>query len=70
MKVGFVGLGIMGRPMAHNLMQGGHELFVFGKRTVPPEIREGATALRRRGTRVLSGIVAAAIIRWQPSFLE
>src|SRR5437870_10066606 len=42
MKVGFVGLGIMGRPMAHNLMQGGHQLFVYGKRTVPPEIREGA----------------------------
>src|SRR4029077_17492423 len=45
MKVGFVGLGIMGRPMAHNLMQGGHKLFVYGKRTVPPEIREGATVL-------------------------
>src|SRR5216110_1094373 len=43
MKVGFVGLGIMGRPMAHNLMQGGHQLFVYGKRTVPPEIRDGAT---------------------------
>jgi len=43
MKVGFVGLGIMGRPMAHNLMKGGHQLFVYGKRTVPPEIREGAT---------------------------
>src|SRR6059058_525882 len=45
MKVGFVGLGIMGRPMAHNLMQGGHQLFVYGKRTVPPEIRQGATVL-------------------------
>jgi 2-hydroxy-3-oxopropionate reductase len=43
MKIGFVGLGIMGRPMAHNLMKGGHQLFVYGKRTVPPEIREGAT---------------------------
>src|ERR1700675_4518815 len=43
MKVGFVGLGIMGRPMAHNLMKGGHQLFVYGKRTVPPEIRDGAT---------------------------
>src|SRR5712672_2346651 len=43
MKVGFVGLGIMGRPMAHNLIKGGHQLFVYGKRTVPPEIREGAT---------------------------
>ena len=43
MQIGFVGLGIMGRPMAHNLMKGGHQLFVYGKRTVPPEIREGAT---------------------------
>src|SRR5947207_6177000 len=43
MKVGFVGLGIMGRPMAHNLIKGGHQLFVYGKRTVPPEIRDGAT---------------------------
>src|SRR3979490_1765699 len=43
MKVGFVGLGIMGRPMAHNLRKGGHQLFVYGKRTVPSEIREGAT---------------------------
>src|SRR5438309_7410490 len=45
MKVGFVGLGIMGRPMAHNLIKCGHELFVYGRRTVPPEIREGATVL-------------------------
>jgi 2-hydroxy-3-oxopropionate reductase len=42
MQIGFVGLGIMGRPMAHNLMQGGHRLFVYGRRTVPPELREGA----------------------------
>jgi 2-hydroxy-3-oxopropionate reductase len=44
MKIGFVGLGIMGRPMALNLIRGGHELFVYGKRTVPAEVREaGAT---------------------------
>ena len=45
MQIGFVGLGIMGRPMAHNLIKGGHQLFVYGKRTVPPEIRDGATVL-------------------------
>src|SRR5688572_6247852 len=45
MQIGFVGLGIMGRPMANNLIQGGHQLFVYGKRTVPPEIRDGATVL-------------------------
>ena len=48
MQIGFVGLGIMGRPMAHNLIKGGHQLFVYGKRTVPPEIREAA---RRCATR-------------------
>jgi len=29
MKVGFIGLGIMGRPMAKNVMKAGHELTVF-----------------------------------------
>src|SRR5262249_44596399 len=44
MKIGFVGLGIMGHPMALNLIKGGHELFVFGKRRLPPDIRHaGAT---------------------------
>ena len=44
MKIGFVGLGIMGHPMALNLIKGGHELFVFGKRRLPAEVREaGAT---------------------------
>lgn len=29
MKIGFIGLGIMGRPMAENLIQAGHDLVVF-----------------------------------------
>ncbi len=28
-KIGFIGLGIMGRPMAGHLLAGGHELFVL-----------------------------------------
>ena len=48
MKVGFVGLGIMGQPMALNLIKGGHELFVYGKRTVPAE---DPRAARRCATR-------------------
>jgi len=44
MKIGFVGLGIMGHPMALNLLKGGHELFVYGKRRLPADIRgAGAT---------------------------
>jgi 2-hydroxy-3-oxopropionate reductase len=33
MKVGFVGLGVMGRPMAMNLQRAGHQLFVWARRT-------------------------------------
>ncbi len=29
MKIGFIGLGIMGRPMAKNLIKAGHELTVL-----------------------------------------
>ncbi|HEY3563121.1 MAG TPA: NAD(P)-binding domain-containing protein, partial [Kribbella sp.] len=33
MKIGFVGLGVMGRPMADNLLAAGHELSVYRGRT-------------------------------------
>ncbi|MBC7779732.1 MAG: 2-hydroxy-3-oxopropionate reductase [Proteobacteria bacterium] len=37
-NVGFIGLGIMGKPMALNLIQGGHTLFVHSRSGVPPEL--------------------------------
>ena len=40
MKVGFIGLGIMGHPMALNLAKGGHQLYVYGKRTCPAPVKE------------------------------
>jgi len=39
MQIGFVGLGIMGRPMALNLKKGGHDLVVYGRRSVPEDVR-------------------------------
>jgi 3-hydroxyisobutyrate dehydrogenase-like beta-hydroxyacid dehydrogenase len=30
-KLGFVGLGIMGRPMARNLMRAGYELVLYNR---------------------------------------
>jgi 2-hydroxy-3-oxopropionate reductase len=30
-RIGFVGLGIMGRPMARNLMEAGHELVLYNR---------------------------------------
>jgi 2-hydroxy-3-oxopropionate reductase len=32
MKLGFIGLGVMGRPMALNLMKHGHEMAVYARR--------------------------------------
>lgn len=44
MKLGFVGLGVMGRPMALNLMKHGHEMGVYGRRdaSVAPLLAAGA----------------------------
>lgn len=35
MKVGFIGLGIMGSPMAGHLIKGGHEVFLYSLPSVP-----------------------------------
>ncbi len=39
MKIGFVGLGIMGRPMALNLHNAQHSLLVYDRATLPDDIR-------------------------------
>jgi len=41
MKIGFIGLGAMGRPMALHLQKAGHELFVWARR---PESAAGLPA--------------------------
>ena len=38
-KVGFIGLGIMGAPMAGHLSDGGHELFLHSRSGVPSELK-------------------------------
>ena len=45
MKIGFVGLGIMGRPMALNLKNAGHELLVPERASLTAELRAAATVL-------------------------
>lgn len=41
MKVGFIGLGVMGRPMAQHVRHAGHDLFVWARR---PGSAEGLDA--------------------------
>jgi 2-hydroxy-3-oxopropionate reductase len=39
-KVGFIGLGIMGRPMASHLIEGGHEVYLHSRSGVPEELTQ------------------------------
>ena len=45
MKIGFIGLGIMGRPMAMNLKNAGHDLIVPERSSLTDEIRAAATVV-------------------------
>lgn len=47
MKIGFIGLGIMGRPMALNLLKGGHQVTVWARRaeSMQPLLEAGATGV-------------------------
>ncbi len=48
MRVGVIGLGIMGAPMARNLLRAGHEVVVHGRSRarIEPLVELGATAAR------------------------
>ena len=45
MKIGFVGLGIMGRPMAMHLKDAGHQIHVPERASLTDDVRAAATVL-------------------------
>jgi len=67
MKIGFIGLGIMGRPMAQNLLRGGHQVTVWARRaeSMQPLLAAGAVgaasaAEAARGAELVISMVADA----------
>ncbi len=54
MRIGFIGLGSMGEPMARNLLRAGHELVVYNR------TRNRADALVKEGARFADDPSAAA----------
>ena len=58
-KIGFIGLGIMGTPMAEHLLHAGHQLFVYSRGKLPQSIAEsGATqCLNARGVAERADVV-------------
>jgi 2-hydroxy-3-oxopropionate reductase len=51
-ELGFVGLGIMGRPMALNLLRGGHRVHLFSRSGVAPELVSAGGVARASGAEV------------------
>jgi 2-hydroxy-3-oxopropionate reductase len=43
-KIGFIGLGIMGKPMAKNLIKAGHQLVVSTRNSAAHELTAAAAA--------------------------
>src|SRR3954470_19178408 len=52
MKVGFIGLGIMGRPMAGHLAKAGHELYVHDLNPAPQDLLDQGAKDCRSGREV------------------
>ncbi len=48
MQIGFIGLGIMGKPMALNLLKGGYSLAAYARRA------EAAAPVKRAGAKIYS----------------
>jgi 2-hydroxy-3-oxopropionate reductase len=51
-NIGFIGLGIMGAPMALNLQNGGHKLYLHDRRNPPGELIEGGATVCTSGAEV------------------
>ena len=52
MKVGFIGLGIMGAPMAANLQAGGHKLYLYDIKNPPMALIDGGATVCISGAEV------------------
>lgn len=57
LKIGFVGLGIMGAPMAGQLIKAGHQLFVFTRGKMPPAIAASSATQCTRARGVGADII-------------
>jgi len=63
MKIAFIGLGIMGRPMAGHLLDGGHDLYLHDLRPVPQDLLEkGGHACRSNKEATAQGDVVITMV--------
>ena len=61
-KIGFIGLGIMGLPMAGNLQKAGYQLYLNDRAQIPQSLVEGGAMSCASGREVAEN--SDIIIRW------
>src|SRR5690242_11756687 len=57
MQLGFIGIGVMGRPMTLNLLKAGHDVTIYARHPDKPEVQEVLNA----GARLAPSARAVAI---------
>lgn len=72
MKIGFIGLGIMGRPMALNLLKGGHAVTVWARRaeSMAPLVAAGALAATSPAEAARHGELVISMVADAPDVAE
>ena len=72
MKIGFIGLGIMGKPMAKNLLKAGYELVVYDVRRGPVQelVAAGAEAGLRPRMSPAQGEIVITMLPNSPQVKE
>ena len=68
MKIGFVGLGIMRKPMVRNLLKAGHEVWVNNRSKAPMEelVKDGSHAVSRQELAENSEMLDAPVSGGEP----
>ncbi len=62
MQLGFIGIGVMGRPMALNLLKAGHEVTIYARHPEKPEVQEVIQAGARLAPSARAVAIASEIV--------
>ncbi|MGI9058550.1 MAG: NAD(P)-dependent oxidoreductase [Ktedonobacteraceae bacterium] len=62
MQLGFIGIGVMGRPMVLNLLKAGHQVTIFARHPEKPEVQEVLQAGAKRAPSARAVAIASDIV--------
>lgn len=62
MQVGFIGIGVMGRPMVLNLLKAGHQVTIFARHPDKPEVQEVLQAGAKQAPSARAVAIASDVV--------